>query len=412
MKKKISIVCNKCRTGYPPNSSHLIKNLFTYNDPNDSNSYYKFCKMCLAINIQHWHDYRNILDLFEIINVPFIEKLWHEGINITNARLIQSNNNISAALSSISYGTKIDDNLLVIFVLIDEYFKKAKYEVNQQFFFNKGFHDSIEFMNSERAINEQAVADAIEAMRQRIQSEEAKESVFIDEESQADLLDEFGNFKVDMLSDSDYIYLSKKWGLKYNNYELVKLEEYWIKAFQSFEIVTSTHQDLLLKIAKISSEVDNAIDKNEWDKVKDITKLMKDLMDSAQFTPKSKAIAVNRNFKSSIGELVAYLEKNSGFIPRYDYKVSKDLIDYTIENLHNHTEELVRNEVNLVDIAETALMKMQIDKTRDNDEVELEENDDDLLEDEIIYNSEEDTLFSNDNLELFVKALQAKEENL
>lgn len=411
MAKKINdILCSKCKESYEFNSPYLIKHLFNYKNPEESNSYYSICKKCLIKSIKNWFDYNNILKAFEDINVPYIEKLWHESISLTNTRLLQSKNNVSAALPvSIYNDDNIDDNFIILSTIFDEYFKKAKQKINNQYFFNKGVYDSIQYTKEERAVVEKIINDSIKKLELQKKAEEEDKIALLDEDLKGQFLDDFGYFKVDMLSDNDYIYLSRKWGLKYNNYELIKLEEYWIKTYQSFEITTSTHQDLLLKIAKISLEIDNSIEKNEWDKVDQLSKLLEKLMTSANFTPKSKVNTVNRNFVSSVSELVAYIEDQDGFIPKFDYKLPKDLIDATIDNLNNYTKNLVRGEVDLENAVESALTKMEIDQAREEDNEVVDEsfNND---EEEIIYNSEED-YFTNDNLDSFLEALKKKGEN-
>lgn len=411
IKKPINIICSKCKKSYEPNSPYLIKHLFNYKKPEDSNSYYGICKKCLIKSIENWFDYDNILKAFEEINVPYIEKLWHESISLTNTRLLQSKNNVSAALPISIYNDgddNIDDNFIIISTIFDEYFKKAKQKINNQYFFNKGVYDSIQYTKEERIAVEKIINDSIKNLELQQKSEEEDKIALLDEDLKGQFLDDFGYFKVDMLSPNDYIYLSRKWGLKYNNYDLIKLEEYWIKTYQSFEIVTSTHQDLLLKIAKISLEIDNSIEKNEWDKVDQLSKLLEKLMTSANFTPKSKVNTVNRNFVSSVSELVAYIEDQGGFIPKFDYRLPRDLIDATIDNLNNFTKNLVRGEVDLGNAVESALTKMEIDKTKEEDN----ENSDQAEEivEELIYNNEEE-FFTNDDLDSFLDALKKKVEN-
>lgn len=406
-KKNINIICNKCKNNYIPDHQNLIKHLFNYKNPEESKSYYSICKKCLASSINNWFDYENIMKAFEEINVPYIEKLWHESISLTNARLLQANNNISIALSS-SY-EDIDEKTLLIITLFDEYFKKASQKANQKFFFNKSIVDSIQYMDSERTAAEKIINDSIKELELQKKQKEKEKIALLDEDLKSKLLDDFGYFKVDMLSDNDYIYLSRKWGLRYSNYELIKLEEYWIKTYQSFEIITSTHQDLLLKIAKISLEIDNAIEKNEWDKVDQLSKLLEKLMTSANFTPKSKVAISNRNFISSISELVAYIEDQDGFIPKFDYKVPKDLIDATISNLNNYTKNLVRGEINLENAIETALTKMEIDKNKeDSDESDVDGDENEEVERIIYDENDENNYYTNEDLDSFLKALKEK----
>lgn len=91
------------------------------------------------------------------------------------------------------------------------------------------------------------------------------------------------------------------------------------------------------------------------------------------------------DFVDSVGELVAYCEKNGGAIPRYQITTPLDIIDKIISDLKNYTKELIYEDKSLAKQIEDYLKKIEISKQMKADQeeakaagqevVEIEDND-------------------------------------
>lgn len=399
--KKTEKICSKCKRKCNLPSKLFLENYYSFKNSTDTASYYDICKICLIKNINNCYDFDNILCLFKELNIPFIENLWHESISIIYAILEQYNFKVDIAFPLSLDEEKISSEYGIILAIIEEYFKKAKLGKNTMYFFSKDFSNSIVYSNKERK--------AVKKYDFSVNTDlEEKEDALKVQDNSITLLDEYGNFRVELLSDRDYIYLSKKWGSSYNNYELVKLEEYWIKAFSSFDIVTSTHQDYLTKIAKISLQMDQSMEKKDWATFDTLAKLFDKMMQSANFAPKSKTAISERNFVTSVGELIKHIETKRGFIPKTDVTSSRDIVDAIIDNLNSYTKKLVMNEIDLSAIAQQSLDKMAEDMEKKDDYEEDEEVDD--IDEFYVEENREDELLSSRNLAALQAILSKKQE--
>ncbi len=143
----------------------------------------------------------------------------------------------------------------------------------------------------------------------------------------------------------------KKWITDYTYDQYVWLEDYYQGMLESYNVKTESHRDYLRKICKLSLEMDLALSRGE-----DISKLSNaydKLMSSAKFT---EADRKNSGAISSVGEIIAYIEKR-GYMPHFYDGKDRDEVDVTISNLQEYTRNLVLGEPTLQDIVQTRLEK-------------------------------------------------------
>ena len=167
--------------------------------------------------------------------------------------------------------------------------------------------------------------------------------------------------------------LMLKWGKLYTEEEWLFLEQFYTQMHNSYDIQTASHEDYLKMIAKTSLKMNQAIDIGDIDGFQKLSKTYDTLMRSAKFTAAQNK-AENENYIDSIGEMVALCEAE-GFIPRYHDQEAQDIVDLTIKDISNYLENLVKNELNLGTLIESALKQMQNEQDRGDSDAELTEED-------------------------------------
>ena len=186
------------------------------------------------------------------------------------------------------------------------------------------------------------------------------------------------------LTDEDKVYLAMKWGRLYRADEWVALEKLYDEFMNSFDIQGAARIDTLKKICKTSLKMDQAIDCGDVDTYQKLARVYDAMMKSAKFT-EAQNKDTKTDFVDSVGELVAYCEKNSGQIPKFEINTPYDIVDKIIDDLKEYNKSLIYEDKSLADEIEQYLKNKQIAESmkRDREEakakgleqVELEDKD-------------------------------------
>ena len=186
------------------------------------------------------------------------------------------------------------------------------------------------------------------------------------------------------LTQEDKVYLALKWGRLYSAADWVALEQLYNEFMNSFDIQGAARIDTLKKICKTSLKMDQAIDSGDIDSYQKLSRVYDTMMKSAKFTEAQNKDGNSDNF-NSIGELVAFCEKEGGFIPKYEIEYPQDIIDKVIMDLKEYTNNLIRQDVGLSqqieqyikrkEIAEEQKKNKQDAKDKGMDYVELNDED-------------------------------------
>ncbi len=186
--------------------------------------------------------------------------------------------------------------------------------------------------------------------------------------------------------------LTLKWGGLYKPEEWTVLEDFYNRMKETYEINGASHEDYLKKICKTSLKMDQAIDIGDIQGFSQLSKGYDMLMKSAKFTAVQNKTE-SSNFIDSIGEMVRICE-SEGFIPRFHTEEEKDIVDVTLKDMSIYLERLVKNELNLGSLIESAAKTMQMQAEEDEaDENNLEEyvlKDEDYMESDILHSTEEE----------------------
>lgn len=170
------------------------------------------------------------------------------------------------------------------------------------------------------------------------------------------------------LSDEDIKYLALKWGVLYKPSEWVKMEEMYQK-YASENELNIDREETLKKICKTSLKMDQALDVGDILNYKSLSNVYDQLRKSAKFTEAQNKEEEVRDL-DSIGELVALVEREGGIIPCWEVtdEYPQDRIDFTIKDMQNYVNNLVRNELGLGELIETYIEKedQRIEQTADD----------------------------------------------
>ena len=176
------------------------------------------------------------------------------------------------------------------------------------------------------------------------------ENEFIPEDELIDLGEE--------LTHDDKIYLAMKWGRLYKASEWVELEKKYTDMKNSFDIVDSDTESSLILICKTYLKMNQALDAGDLEAYNKLSKAYESLRKSAKFTAVQNKDGNNNNI-NSVGEMVAFCERNGGKIPKFDLSVDLDIVDKVIRDMKDYTKSLIYDDPALARQIETYIQKRE-----------------------------------------------------
>ena len=174
------------------------------------------------------------------------------------------------------------------------------------------------------------------------------------------------------LTQEDKVYLAMKWGRFYKADEWVALEELYKKFMKSFDIQGAARIDTLKMICKTSLKMNQAIDCGDIDSYQKLSRVYDSMMKAAKFTEAQNKEG-KADFIDSVGELVAYCEKNGGQIPKYEIETPYDIIDKIIEDLKEYNKSLIYEDKSLAEEIEQYLKNRENAESMKRDREEAKE---------------------------------------
>ena len=137
----------------------------------------------------------------------------------------------------------------------------------------------------------------------------------------------------------DKKYLVMKWGRTYKMSQLIELQQKYVEMTNSFDIQDADSKNSLILICKTYLKMNEALDCGDVEGYGKYSRTYDMLRKSAKFTA-----AQNKEEKGdavdSVGELVAFCQKNGGRIPRFQIK-QPDAIDKIIDDLKAYNRSLI-----------------------------------------------------------------------
>ena len=181
------------------------------------------------------------------------------------------------------------------------------------------------------------------------------------------------------LTEEDKVYLAMKWGRLYSSSDWVYLEQKYNDFMNSFDIQGAARIDTLIQICKLSLKMNQALDTGDYDTYAKLSRAYDTLMKSAKFTEAQNKDGDSSEF-DSVGAIVAFCEKEGGFIPEYKIEAPRDIIDTIIEDNKTYLQTLIHNDTNLSQQIEQFLKKKEIAEEQKRDRQKAKEEGKDVVE--------------------------------
>lgn len=169
------------------------------------------------------------------------------------------------------------------------------------------------------------------------------------------------------LTDEEYQYLLMKWGYLYQPSQLVQMEKLYNKYANEYELNVD-REDTLKKICKTSLKMDEALDVGDTQSYQKLASVYDQLRKAGKFTEVQNKEEQER-YLDSVGELVALCEREGGPIKEFvdPDEYPQDKIDFTIKDLKSYNYNLATNELNLGDLIQTYIDKLDKAEQSGND---------------------------------------------
>jgi hypothetical protein len=123
--------------------------------------------------------------------------------------------------------------------------------------------------------------------------------------------------------------LISKWGIGFKKHEYLQLEKFYQDMMTSYEVHTANHKQMLMKIAKLSVEMDKLLSIKDYPNYQKVSSVYNTLIDSAGFAPKNKKNGADATGMTSFSQVWAEIEKE-GFVQPKMIDYPKDDIDYML----------------------------------------------------------------------------------
>lgn len=169
------------------------------------------------------------------------------------------------------------------------------------------------------------------------------------------------------LTDEEYQYLLMKWGYLYQPSQLVQMEKLYNKYANEYELNVD-REDTLKKICKTSLKMDEALDVGDTQSYQKLASVYDQLRKAGKFTEVQNKEEQER-YLDSVGELVALCEHEGGPIKEFvdPDEYPQDKVDFTIKDLKSYNYNLATNELNLSDLIQTYIDKLDKAEQSGND---------------------------------------------
>lgn len=148
------------------------------------------------------------------------------------------------------------------------------------------------------------------------------------------------------LTMQDKQYLAMKWGRTYQVSEWVQLQKKYTEMMNSFDIQDADSKNTLIFICKTYLKMNQAIDAGDVQGYQKLSRVYDTLRKSAKFTAAQNK-EEKSDFVDSVGQLVAYCQKNGGKIPKYEIETPYDIIDKIIDDLKRYNRTLIEEDTSL-----------------------------------------------------------------
>lgn len=361
-------VCQKCGRA----KQELM--FYTYKDGTKT----QLCKECLLMHVNIWEP-DTFLWLMQKMDVPWVPGIWENLRDKAYAKNPEKKNDTTVFGKYLSqmklkqwkaYGWADTDKAQEEWGAknqIKQQYQKAQDQIIQKQFeagqISEGQYRTL-------ASTQSQIKNDIKTGRSPFQEAVAAdqnaydESKYMPEQAVPDLaLD---------LTDEDKKYLVMKWGRYYTPQEWVQLETFYNEMMNSFDIQDADTRGTLILICKNNLKMNQAIDQGDLQGYQKLARTSDLMRKSAKFTAAQNK-EQRSQFVDSVGQLVAYCQKNGHKIPRMEITVDHDIVDKVINDLKAYNKSLVYQDTALARQIEDYLKRRESLDSKKKDEQEAKQ---------------------------------------
>lgn len=325
-------VCEKCKRQMEDT------NFYTYRD----GTKHKYCKACLTMHIDNF-DPSTFLYILEDMDVPWLPWEWNTLRDKAYAKNPNKMNGLSVIgkyLSKMRLKQHKDERWA------DSQRLQKKHElqtaaVEEE---NKAYAEQIKKQFENGEISEAQYRTLVST---EFQKQHEYAVPFVDPVGSDNMFNEKDFLSEDQLPDlSDQLTLEEKqqlalkWGRTYKISQWIELQKKYTQMMNSFDIQDADSKNTLIFICKTYLKMNQAIDIGDVEGYQKLSRVYDQLRKSAKFTAAQNK-QDKTDFIDSVGQLVAYCEKNGGQIPRYEIKTPYDIVDKIINDLKEYNKSLI-----------------------------------------------------------------------
>lgn len=349
-------------------------NFYTYKDGSKA----KMCKQCLTMHIDNFNP-ETFLWLLKEFNVPYIPEEWNVLRDKAFAKDPKKMNGMSVFGKYLSkmklkqwmrYSWEDTETLAA---------QRAQVRRDQEDEYKDFLEKTETDLKEKLASGEINEAEYKTLMPTPIQNKDLQATA-AEEMYSEKYFPEDNYLKVDLpdpskdLTQDDKTYLVMKWGKLYTADELLALEQDYNNMINSFDIQDADTKNALVIICKLNLKANQALDSGDYDGFKKLSSELGNQRKLANFAAAARKRDQKGNgFVDSIGEIVAYCEKNGGQIPRMNIDEPIDKVDVIIQDLKDYTRELIYQDTALASQIEDYLKRREILEQQKKDKADAKE---------------------------------------
>ena len=170
------------------------------------------------------------------------------------------------------------------------------------------------------------------------------------------------------LTKEDKQYLALKWGRNYKPSQWLLLQTKYEEMMRSFDIQDADSKNTLMFICKTYLKMDEAIDIGDVESYQKLSRVYDQLRKSMKVTAAQKKEEDNQ-FIDSVGQLVAFCQKHGHFIPEFQIKAPRDIVDKVIDDMKGYNRTLIYEDKALARQIEDYIKEARVaaEKKKDRD---------------------------------------------
>ena len=325
-------VCEKCKREMEDT------NFYTYRD----GTKHKYCKACLTMHIDNFEP-QTFLYILEDMDVPWLPWEWNTLRDKAYAKNPMKMNGMSVVGK---YLSKMKLKQWKDYRWADSQSLQKKHQIQIAALAeeDKAYAEQIKKQFEDGEISQAQYRTLVSTEFKEKNEYEADATNPIGPDN---MFDESNFISQDDLPDlshqltlEDKQYLAMKWGRTYKVAEWIELEKKYNQMMESFDIQDADSKNTLIFICKTYLKMNQAIDCGDVEGYQKLSRVYDSLRKSAKFTAAQNKEEKNQ-FIDSVGQLVAYCEKNGHKIPRYEIKTPYDIIDKIIQDMKDYNKNLI-----------------------------------------------------------------------